>query len=258
MRGAAAAGQTLPGASLDTALPCRDRASPNHDSRPEGVPVDMLVLHYTGMASAAAALDRLCDPAPPPPLPRVSCHYLVEEDGLIWRLVPEGRRAWHAGISFWRGHDTLNGRSIGIEIANPGHEWGYRPFPALQMAAVAELCLDILARHPIPPCNVVGHSDIAPDRKQDPGELFDWEGLAANGVGLWPRGITGAETAPAPGGVARALPLLARIGYPVDPARPELALAAFQRRWRQETVDGRADAGTLRRLEAVAALYPPA
>lgn len=243
-------------AFAEASLPCRDRASPNHDSRPAGVPIDTLVLHYTGMTSAAAALDRLCDPAPPPPLPRVSCHYLVEEDGLVWRMVPEERRAWHAGISFWRGNETLNGRSIGIEIANPGHEWGYRPFPALQMAAVAELCLGILARHAIPPCNVVGHSDIAPDRKQDPGELFDWEGLAANGIGLWPRGISGGETTAAPDGVARALPLLARIGYRADPARPELALAAFQRRWRQEAVNGRADAGTLARLEAVAALHP--
>lgn len=232
----------------------RQRPSPNHDARPDGTPVDMLVLHYTGMQSAKAALDRLCDPEPPAPLPRVSCHYLVEEDGLVWQLVPEDRRAWHAGVSAWRGHDTLNGRSIGIEIVNPGHEWGYRPFPALQMAAVAELCLEILARHPIPAVNVVGHSDVAPDRKQDPGELFDWEGLAANGIGLWPAGVDGGGTDRPEGGMARAAALLARIGYPVDPARPQVALTAFQRRFRQELVDGAADSGTLARLEAVARL----
>nr|WP_051014748.1 N-acetylmuramoyl-L-alanine amidase [Pseudoroseomonas cervicalis] len=214
----------------------------------------MLVLHYTGMQSAQAALDRLCDPAPPAPLPPVSCHYVVEEDGRIWRLVPEARRAWHAGQSYWRGHTLLNARSIGIEIVNPGHEWGYRPFPALQMAAVAELCLDILARHPIPPRNVVGHSDIAPDRKQDPGELFDWEGLAALGIGLWPGEARGESLALPAGAAQRAAELLGRIGYPLDPARPALAIAAFQRHWRQEAVTGQPDAGTLARLAAVAAL----
>ncbi len=232
----------------------RERWSPNHDARPEGTPIDTLVLHYTGMQTAKAALDRLCDPEPPAPLPRVSCHYLVEEDGLVWRLVPEERRAWHAGKSFWRGHELLNGRSIGIEIVNPGHEWGYRPFPALQMAAVADLCLEILGRHPIPPRNVVAHSDVAPDRKQDPGELFDWEGLAANGIGLWPEGVDGSGTARPEGGMARAAALLGRIGYPVNPAAPGVALVAFQRRWRQERVDGEADSGTLARLEAVARL----
>jgi N-acetylmuramoyl-L-alanine amidase len=159
----------------------RDLPSPNHDERPAGTPIDMLILHYTGMRTGAAAVARLRDPAS-----RVSCHYVVEEDGAVFRLVAEERRAWHAGVSQWRGHTLLNGRSIGIEIVNPGHEWGYRPFPALQMAAVCDLCLDVLARHPIPARNVVGHSDVAPDRKEDPGELFDWEGLAANGVGLWP------------------------------------------------------------------------
>jgi N-acetylmuramoyl-L-alanine amidase len=232
----------------------RERPSPNHDERPPGTPVDTLVLHYTGMKTARDALDRLCDPDPLAPLPRVSCHYLVEEDGLVWRLVPEGRRAWHAGVSFWRGNETLNGRSIGIEIVNPGHEWGYRDFPALQMAAVADLCLDILGRHPIPAVNVVAHSDVAPDRKQDPGELFDWEGLAANGIGFWPAGVDGGGGDRPEGGMARAATLLARIGYRVDPARPRVALTAFQRRFRQERVDGEADSGTLARLEAVARL----
>jgi N-acetylmuramoyl-L-alanine amidase len=230
-------------------LRIRDLASPNHDARPAGAPVDMLVLHYTGMRTAEEAIARLRDPAA-----RVSAHYVVEEDGAVWRLVPEERRAWHAGVSFWRGREGLNDRSIGIEVVNPGHEWGYRPFPALQMAAVCDLCLAILARHPIPPCNVVAHSDIAPERKRDPGELFDWEGLAANGVGLWPRGVEGGDPAVPADGMVRAAALLARIGYRVAAARPEVALAAFQRHWRQERVDGVADAGTLARLAAVAAL----
>lgn len=230
-------------------LSIRDLPSPNQDDRPDGMPVDMLILHYTDMESGAAAIARLRDP-----VARVSSHYVVEEDGSIFRLVPEHRRAFHAGISHWRGHDTLNGRSIGVEVVNPGHSCGYRPFPALQMAALCDLCLDILARWPIPARNVVGHSDVAPDRKIDPGELFDWQGLAANGVGLWPAGVSGHSTRPAGDGIARALPLLQAIGYPVDPGRPEIVLSAFQRHWRQETVSGEADSGTLARIEAVAAL----
>jgi len=217
----------------------RDLPSPNHDERPAGTPIDTLVLHYTGMRSGAAAIERLRDPAA-----RVSSHYVVEEDGAVFRLVAEGRRAWHAGISFWRGNTLLNGRSIGIEIVNPGHEFGYRPFPALQMAAVCDLCLGILSRHPIPPRNIVAHSDIAPDRKEDPGELFDWPGLAANGVGLWPDRDGEAE--------GDALTLLGIIGYRTDLPLP-LLLRAFQRHWRPERVDGIADAETLARLNAVAA-----
>jgi N-acetylmuramoyl-L-alanine amidase len=220
----------------------RPAPSPNHDERPAGTPIDTLVLHYTGMPTGAAALARLRDPAA-----RVSAHYLVEEDGAVFALVPEDRRAWHAGVSHWRGADGLNGRSIGIEIVNPGHEWGYRDFPALQMAAVCDLCLEVLARHPIPARNVVAHSDIAPDRKQDPGELFDWEGLAANGVGLWTKAVMPPPPpAAAPG-------LLGAIGYRTDLPLAVL-LAAFQRRWRPAQVDGAADAGTLARLAAVAAL----
>lgn len=218
----------------------RDLPSPNHDDRPAGVPVDTLILHYTGMHSGEAAIGRLRDPAA-----RVSAHYVVEEDGAVFRLVPEHRRAWHAGISHWRGNTLLNGRSIGIEIVNPGHEHGYRPFPALQMAAVCDLCLEILARHPIPARNVVGHSDIAPDRKEDPGEFFDWQGLAANGVGLWPE--TDGDAA------GDALEMLATVGYRTDLPLPVL-LRAFQRHWRPELVDGIADVGTLARLAAVAAI----
>ncbi len=216
-----------------------DLPSPNHDARPDGAPVDMLILHYTGMASGAAAIARLRDPEA-----KVSAHYVVEEDGRILRLVPEDRRAWHAGVSHWRGATGLNARSIGIEVVNPGHEHGYRPFPALQMAALCDLCLDILARHPIPPRHVLAHSDIAPDRKEDPGELFDWEGLARNGVGLWPTAEGCAKGDPAT--------LLAAIGYRTDLPLPVL-LRAFQRHWRPERVDGIADDATLARLAAVAA-----
>ncbi len=215
----------------------RQAPSPNQDDRPPGLPVDLLLLHYTGMRTAADAVDRLRDPNA-----RVSSHYVVEEDGLVWQLVPEGRRAWHAGVSHWRGHAGLNDRCIGIEIVNPGHEWGYRPFPALQMAAVCELCLGILSRHPIPPRNVVGHSDVAPDRKEDPGELFDWRGLAANGVGLWPD----RDADP----VADVTAALSAIGYRTD-LPGETVLRAFQRHWRQERVDGLPDAETRRRLSAV-------
>ncbi len=211
--------------------------SPNQDDRPAGEPIDMLLLHYTGMRRAAEAIDRLRDP-----VARVSSHYVVEEDGLVWQLVPEERRAFHAGISHWRGHTLLNGRTIGIEIVNPGHEWGYRPFPALQMAAVCDLCLGILSRHPIPARNVIGHSDVAPDRKDDPGELFDWRGLAANGVGLWP----GPDGDP----VADVTAALAAIGYRTD-LPLDVLLRAFQRHWRPEKVDGLPDIQTRTRLAAV-------
>jgi N-acetylmuramoyl-L-alanine amidase len=218
----------------------RDLPSPNQDDRPAGQAIDMLVLHYTGMESGQAAIDRLRDP-----LAAVSSHYVVEEDGTVFRLVEEERRAWHAGISHWRGASGLNGRSIGIEIVNPGHEFGYRPFPALQMAAVCDLCLDILARHPIAARDVVAHSDVAPDRKEDPGELFDWQGLAANGVGLWPGNA-------APQAKGDAIELLGAIGYRMDLPLPVL-LRAFQRHWRPSRVDGQLDGATLRRLRTVAA-----
>jgi N-acetylmuramoyl-L-alanine amidase len=222
-------------------LRIREAPSPNHDERPGDGAVDMLVLHYTGMRSGEEAIARLRDPAS-----RVSAHYVVEEDGAVFRLVPEGRRAWHAGVSHWRGRTGLNACSIGIEVVNPGHEWGYRPFPALQMAAVADLCLDILRRHPVAAPSVVAHSDVAPDRKEDPGEFFDWEGLAAAGVGLWPR-------SPACNLAVPPEAALAAIGYRTDLPLPVL-VTAFQRHWRPARVDGVLDAETAARLAAVAAL----
>jgi len=228
-----------------------ERPSPNHGPRAAGGEIDTLVLHYTGMQTAVAALDRLCDPAA-----EVSAHYLIEEDGTVWRLVPEDRRAWHAGRAAWRGATDINDRSIGIELVNPGHEFGYRAFPEAQMDALIALCRDILARHAIAPSRVLGHSDVAPTRKTDPGELFDWQRLAAEGIGAWP------GTPPAdPPDPAAALHLLGSIGYDVagraaEPGAdaPRAAIAAFQRRYRPRRIDGRADGETRGLIAAVAAL----
>ena len=232
----------------------RERLSPNQDGRGEPARVDMLVLHYTGMQSGAAAIERLCDPAA-----KVSSHYVVEEDGTVWRLVPDNRRAWHAGVSCWEGGRELNFVSLGIEIVNPGHEWGYRPFPETQMAAVEALCRELVARHRIPAHRVVGHSDIAPERKADPGELFDWPRLARAGIGIWPEPAEdhARQRGRGVGVVARAAALgsLARIGYEVVPGNEQPALAAFQRRFRPERWDGRLDAETASRLGEVHAAY---
>ncbi len=232
----------------------RERASPNHDCRGAAPRVDMLVLHYTGMATAAGALDRLCDPTA-----RVSAHYLVEEDGAIWQLVPEARRAFHAGRSCWEGQRDLNAVSLGIEIVNPGHEWGYRRFPANQMSALERLCDDLLARYSIPPHRIVGHSDIAPDRKSDPGELFDWPRLARAGIGIWPQPAPGLACGRGRGvGVVErvaALADLAAIGYCIDTPNEAVVVAAFQRRFRPERWDGRLDAETAQRIHEVRAAY---
>ncbi len=201
--------------------------SPNFEPRTAGV-IDMLVLHYTGMESAGAALARLCDPEA-----KVSAHYVIDEDGTVHALVDEAMRAWHAGVASWRGETDVNGRSVGIELVNPGHEFGYRPFPEPQMAALEELCRGILARHPIPAGNVVGHSDVAPTRKLDPGELFDWRRLADAGIGLWPK------EPPVAGEPTEVPPLLRRHGYD-----PVAAIAAFQRHFRPARIDGIADEET--------------
>ena len=218
--------------------------SPNHDARPDGAAIDILVLHYSGMETADAALARLCDPAA-----KVSAHYLIDEDGAVRRLVAEERRAWHAGAACWRGVRDVNGRSLGIELVNPGHEFGYRPFAEAQMAALEDLARDILARHPIEARNVVGHSDVAPRRKMDPGELFDWPRLAAAGIGLWPASAP-ADEADADEDEAKAM--LADFGY--ETGDLGMTVTAFQRHFRPGRVDGTMDGDTAGRLRGLLAL----
>jgi N-acetylmuramoyl-L-alanine amidase len=207
-----------------------DTPSPNHDERQ--APVSMIVLHYTGMQTAEAAIDRLRDPEA-----KVSCHYLVAEDGTVLRMVPEERRAWHAGRSHWRGVSDVNSASIGIEIVNPGHDWGYRPFPDEQVAALLPLVAGIKERHGITRGNVVGHSDIAPTRKRDPGELFPWHELAKRRLAL-PRPTRNLMDPHWTGGGF--LLALERFGY--DVSDPMAATVAFQRRFRPEMIDGEVDA----------------
>lgn len=228
-----------------------ERSSPNHDARPPGQGIDILLLHYTGMPTAGAALERLCDPAA-----KVSAHYCIDEDGTRYDLVPEDRRAWHAGVGSWAGSGDINGRSIGIELVNPGHEFGYRAFPRPQMAALSDLARGILARYPIPPERVLGHSDVAPTRKEDPGELFDWAGLAAAGIGLWP-GAPGSLAEPPP--VVRAQQLLRRYGYAaplsgIMDQETKAVVRAFQRHFRPRALTGRFDRETGARLERLIAL----
>lgn len=238
-----------------------ERPSPNHDER--GKPIDILVMHYTGMQSALAAVERLTDPAA-----RVSAHYTIDEEGTIYQHVPEERRAWHAGVSYWAGETNVNARSIGIEIANPGHEFGYRPFPEAQMQAVIALSHGILARHKIPPHRVVGHSDVAPARKIDPGELFPWSRLAGEGIGIWPGAIPpvtqsrGASLQDSPGQSFRSGDIagaLRHIGYGVPPLVDtplDVVISAFQRRFRTAKIDGIADEETVLMAERVARLVP--
>jgi N-acetylmuramoyl-L-alanine amidase len=219
--------------------------SPNHGPRTGGRPLDMLVLHYTGMATAEAAIARLCDPAA-----EVSAHYTVDVDGTVHAHVPEHRRAWHAGRSWWRGAGDVNSRSIGIEVVNPGHDCGLAPFPEAQVAALAALARQVIERHGIPAANVVGHADVAPDRKADPGELFPWAQLARAGVGLWPAPDT-------PGAVAGPAEALAGIGYGVAVYGEAACLRAFQRRFRPARIDGIADAETRALLGRVLRLAGP-
>ena len=203
--------------------------SPNFDERT--MPVSILVLHYTGMPDAAGAIARLSDPEA-----KVSCHYLIAEDGQIVRMVAEDKRAWHAGKSHWRGIDSLNSCSIGIEIVNPGHEYGYRPFPEAQIDALIPLVSDIIGRYGITRGNVVGHSDIAPARKQDPGELFPWYRLAKLRLAL-PRPTR--NLMDPHWSDAGFLLALGRFGYDVTDALA--ATVAFQRRFRSELIDGTID-----------------
>lgn len=202
-------------------LPFIPAPSPNVDART--APPSLVVLHYTGMPTGEEALSRLCDAEA-----KVSAHYLLEEDGRIFALVPEERRAWHAGVSFWDGLHNVNGASIGIEIVNPGHDWGYRAFPAAQIDSLLVLLSGITQRHAIQPYNIIGHSDVAPARKQDPGELFPWQHLAAHGFGLWPQD----------GGIATTTPLTALLAeYGYDTTDETAAARAFARHFAPAQLD---------------------
>lgn len=226
--------------------------SPNHDARVGGA-VDILVLHYTGMESGAAAQQRLCDAEA-----KVSSHYLIYEDGEIVQLAGEARRARHAGVSSWQGWTDINSRSIGIEIVNGGHDFGCPDFPPLQIEAVIRLCRDIQSRWPIPQQRVLAHSDVAPGRKRDPGEKFPWRTLHAHGVGLWvePEPISAGAALRAGDSGLQVLQLktaLSQYGYGVDltdmydDATVDV-VTAFQRHFRPQRVDGVADASTLMTL----------
>ena len=207
----------------------REAPSPNWDER--ALPVSMIVLHYTGMPSGEEAIARMCDPAA-----KVSAHYCIDEDGTVTRMVPEGKRAWHAGRSYWRGITDVNSASVGIELVNPGHEWGYRPFPDAQMEALVPLLAAIKARHDVPRGNIVGHSDVAPARKEDPGELFDWEMLAHYKLVLPTPRPRMSLVYDEPGAFYLALE---RFGYDIADGRA--AIRAFQRRWRPRIIDGELD-----------------
>lgn len=216
----------------------------------------MLVFHYTGMESCGAALGRLCDPAH-----EVSAHFLIDEDGTTYRLVADEKRAWHAGASYWRNETDVNSASLGIELVNPGHEFGYRPFPDAQISTLIELSSDLIAKHQIPAPGVVGHSDIAPGRKMDPGELFPWERLASSGIGLWagPNDVADLN--------GSAWDQLASIGYP-QPGNeakgssilhPKSAktdvIAAFQSRFTPNAVTGILDESTRMAIASVVQIY---
>ncbi|MEO1039706.1 MAG: N-acetylmuramoyl-L-alanine amidase [Pseudomonadota bacterium] len=220
--------------------------SPNHDERRAAI--SMLVLHYTGMETGAAAIERLCDPAA-----KVSAHYVVEEDGRVFQLVDEARRAWHAGLGAWRGCADINSASIGIEIVNGGHEFGLPEFPDVQMEAVIALSRDIVGRYAIKPWNVIGHSDMAPDRKSDPGERFDWARLAECGVSDWPTRPVALPSEAAPAA-------LSKIGYHFDTDSAQslsLVVTAFQRRFRPDQLNGRLDDETLGIIGAVQRAWAP-
>lgn len=234
--------------------------SPNHDARRLGLSPSILLMHYTGMASSAASLNRLCDPAA-----KVSCHYLIDENGGIIQLVDEERRAWHAGLANWRGMTDVNSASIGVEIQNIGHNGDYPPFTGAQMEAVCALSKDVILRHGIRKEDVLAHSDVAPSRKADPGEKFDWKWLHRQGVGHWlePAKDAGGSTLKLGDSGEAVLELqeaLLRYGYGIkatgqfDGATQEV-ISAFQRHFRQSCVDGVADPATVKTLfRLVAAL----
>jgi N-acetylmuramoyl-L-alanine amidase len=245
--------------SPDTSLADAVCPAENREPRRSGVKPSLLILHYTGMSSAAKAIDWLaCAES------GVSCHYVVDEAGRITQLVPEALRAWHAGVSRWRGETDINSHSIGIEIQNPGHQHGYPDFSAAQMRGVIALAKDIVARHHMAADCVLAHSDVAPGRKIDPGEKFNWQALAREGLGLWvrPAPVRGDDPGLGLGActsrVARAQELLAVYGYGIevtgvlDPAT-EKVLEAFQAHFRPRRVDGRLDRSTELTLERLLA-----
>ena len=212
-----------------------NRPSPNHEPRKNGVKPTMMILHYTGMKTAEEALVRMCDPQT-----KVSAHYCVDEDGTIYKLVEEDRRAWHAGKSYWAGETDINSHSIGIEIVNPGHEHGYRPFPEKQIESAIWLCQAIQSQNIIR--YVLGHSDVAPDRKEDPGELFPWKQLAEEGIGLWPSPPSqssprrGEEDRPQGDQEGGRLYDLHKIGYNPE-INEKILITAFQRHWVPEAFE---------------------
>ena len=213
--------------------------SPNQDERPKGNLVDMVVLHYTGMKNGEMAVERLCNP-----LAEVSAHYIVFEDGHLIQLVSEDRRAWHAGSAFWRGNTDINERSIGIEIVNPGHEFGLTKFPDKQMAALESLIIEIIQRYSISGHNIVGHSDVAPRRKIDPGELFDWRRLYKSGIGIWPNPsvVDSIDN-------VRAEMLFSQFGY--ETVDMKKTIEAFQRHFRPREVTGILDRETSQLLSGL-------
>lgn len=248
----------------DPSFPVDLTPSPNHGERRNGLKPSILLLHYTGMQTAEDALARLCSP-----LSQVSSHYLVHEDGHIVQMVPEAQRAWHAGPESWAGRTDINSRSIGIEIVNPGHDFGYPDFPAVQIESVIRLCRDIVARHAVRPERVLAHSDTAPARKQDPGEKFPWETLFRAGVGHWVEPVPVGSTADAfgPGargqGVRALQESLAGYGYDIAArgvydAQTEAVVRAFQRHFRPARVDGLADRSTRATLRRLIAALPSA
>lgn len=227
-------------------------SSPNFEARRGFTKPELVILHYTGMVDGTAARLRLCDANA-----KVSAHYLIEEDGHIFQLVDETQRAWHAGQSFWRGMTDINSASLGIEIVNPGHEFGYRPFPETQMYAVLALCSDIKARHQLAAEAFIGHSDIAPLRKEDPGELFNWRFLAQHGIGLWPED-DGGDVKPRDESMtlAEALECLAHIGYARDAVTGSddgcvAVIRAFQRHYVQDNLSGKLDAKTQKAIRSI-------
>jgi N-acetylmuramoyl-L-alanine amidase len=243
---------------IRTSLPHRFQPSPNIEPRKGVAEPDILLMHYTEMESAAKACDWLCDPRS-----KVSCHYLVDETGEIVQMVDEAMRAWHAGASSWQGETDINSRSIGIEIQNPGVRYGYRGFPDVQMHAVIALSKDIIARNAIRPQRVLAHSDVAPGRKIDPGELFDWKLLHEEGIGHWVEPLPigeGAGLAEGDNGpeVEKLQRALTGYGYRLPAtgtydARTRTVVSAFQLHFRQERVDGIADRSTVETLDRLIA-----